>query len=92
METFQNRLQKVSAGEFELSINEFKFIWKSKKLKIILNKNKPDFLLDNINLTKLLIGILDPEELFGVNKKNIQFLKIMFPKNYPDLVYMDQLI
>jgi len=88
----QNRLQKVSVGKFELSINEFKFIWKSKKLKIILNKNKPDFLLGNKNLTKLLIGILDPEELFGVNKKNIQFLKIMFPKTYPNLVYMDQLI
>ena len=88
----QNRLKKVLNNKFELSINEFKFVWKNKKLKIILNKKKSDFFLDNKNFTKLLIGVLDPEELFGINNKNIQFLKIMFPKTFPHLIYMDQLI
>ena len=88
----QNRLKKVLNNKFELSINEFKFVWKNKKLKIILNKKKSDFFLDDKNFTKLLIGVLDPEELFGINNKNIQFLKIMFPKTFPNLIYMDQLI
>ena len=87
----QNRLKHISPIKFELSINKFKFIWKNKKLTITSNKTKPDFFLDDENLTKLIIGVLDPEELFN-KKKNIQFLKIMFPKNFPHLTYLDQLI
>ena len=88
----QNRLKQLSPIKFDLSINKYRFIWKNRKLVITSNLTKPDFFLNDENLTKLMIGVLDPEELFDANKKKIQFLKIMFPKNFPHLMYLDQLI
>jgi predicted acetyltransferase len=88
----QKRLKKIIIGNFEICLNKFKFIWKDQRLKILINKKRPDYFLDNTNLTKLFLGILDPEEILNINNKKIQILKIMFPKLFPHLVYMDQLI